>query len=588
MASPAHHAPCGGYDHVAMHGEALTLGGSPRLRYAEFIGPVGAIDCDSTEEQPRCVHQAASIAIVYAADMDPAGQRQRQQRHPHSAQTRSNSDTPRDSTPQGKPARALTTQEALIQHLLHHLTTTSRSESRSSPPGNTAATTPPDTTAPRTDEPHLVGGRPPCVPAAPPHNSVAASQQPESPGSRQAGSVTAAAAAAAAAAGGRHSAAELLHRDPLAAVLSWLHPGPSYAVPPVPPSLRLGLRQQPPDHVEQLQQQQDHQLPQQQQQQQRQWQEACLLRGSHTDSNTAEVDAGRVAGICHFNSFKPDPLLPNDVPDALQHRAGVILASAGLSSNSPSPSSAPPASHCPTDATGMWELPSYINHACIGNVTRYFIGDFMFVRAVEDLPRGKQLSYSYIIETEPLEERRDALRPHGFQCACEMCEEEGAAEADPKRRFMAAQLREQWEKLRGNITRLSSSPQHLPNYTRQLTNLLAQMRKAAAGRSWALGLSAPLCSLAHLHQTAGNHAAAARAYDEAYHALCRHQDPNEIVSTPSAITVALNCATMHCLGGDSKEAAGWIGVARSRWVVMYGCGDWFDTHFQRWLQALAP
>lgn len=78
MASPAHHAPCGGYDHVAMHGEALTLGGSPRLRYAEFIGPVGAIDCDSTEEQPRCVHQAAvctpqaSAPVMHSSSADQA------------------------------------------------------------------------------------------------------------------------------------------------------------------------------------------------------------------------------------------------------------------------------------------------------------------------------------------------------------------------------------------------------------------------------------------------------------------------------------------------------------------------------------
>lgn len=78
MASSALDAPCGHYDHVAMHSEALKLGGSPRLQYAEFIGPVGAIDCDSTEEQPCCTHQAevctleASAPVVQSASANQA------------------------------------------------------------------------------------------------------------------------------------------------------------------------------------------------------------------------------------------------------------------------------------------------------------------------------------------------------------------------------------------------------------------------------------------------------------------------------------------------------------------------------------
>lgn len=86
---------------------------------------------------------------------------------------------------------------------------------------------------------------------------------------------------------------------------------------------------------------------------------------------------------------------------------------------------------------------------------------------------------------------------------------------------------------------------------------------------------------------AGDFVSAAKAYEEAYLALCRFQDPEETVSTPSAITVALNCASMHCLSeGDQDEVFRWVGVARCRWVVMYGCGEWFDKHFRAWLHAM--
>ena len=68
----------------------------------------------------------------------------------------------------------------------------------------------------------------------------------------------------------------------------------------------------------------------------------------------------------------------------------------------------------------LWGLGSYVNHSCLANAHKVFIGDMMLLRAVRPLKTGEEITLSYI---SPLEEKRkDYLRGvWGIDCQCPLC-----------------------------------------------------------------------------------------------------------------------------------------------------------------------
>ncbi|KAJ4245047.1 hypothetical protein NW762_014256 [Fusarium torreyae] len=75
--------------------------------------------------------------------------------------------------------------------------------------------------------------------------------------------------------------------------------------------------------------------------------------------------------------------------------------------------------------SGLWLLASKINHSCIGNCRRSFIGDMQIIRAATDLPAGTELlfSYRYPSALESYQDVQKQLRGWGFECQCELCKE---------------------------------------------------------------------------------------------------------------------------------------------------------------------
>ncbi|QSZ28627.1 hypothetical protein DSL72_003126 [Monilinia vaccinii-corymbosi] len=70
---------------------------------------------------------------------------------------------------------------------------------------------------------------------------------------------------------------------------------------------------------------------------------------------------------------------------------------------------------------GIWLMASKINHSCLSNTQRSFLGDLQLVRATCDIPAETELTFWY---TEPAENRRKikkALGNWGFQCKCIIC-----------------------------------------------------------------------------------------------------------------------------------------------------------------------
>ncbi|KAM0342616.1 hypothetical protein ACHAPU_009344 [Fusarium lateritium] len=73
---------------------------------------------------------------------------------------------------------------------------------------------------------------------------------------------------------------------------------------------------------------------------------------------------------------------------------------------------------------GIWLIASRINHSCIGNCRRSFIGDMQIIRAARDMPAGEELLFPYRPSTAS--ESYQSVQKHlkdkwGFICACDLC-----------------------------------------------------------------------------------------------------------------------------------------------------------------------
>lgn len=64
-----------------------------------------------------------------------------------------------------------------------------------------------------------------------------------------------------------------------------------------------------------------------------------------------------------------------------------------------------------------------MNHSCIGNARRSFIGDMQIVRATEDLEEGSELfvCYAYPCDFDSYDEAQKRLNQWGFTCDCALC-----------------------------------------------------------------------------------------------------------------------------------------------------------------------
>ena len=71
---------------------------------------------------------------------------------------------------------------------------------------------------------------------------------------------------------------------------------------------------------------------------------------------------------------------------------------------------------------GIWLTASSINHSCLSNVRRSFIGDLQLVHATRDIPADTELTFWYHIPTGgSYEETQRGLQGWGFECDCAIC-----------------------------------------------------------------------------------------------------------------------------------------------------------------------
>lgn len=75
-------------------------------------------------------------------------------------------------------------------------------------------------------------------------------------------------------------------------------------------------------------------------------------------------------------------------------------------------------------STGLWVQAAYINHSCLANAKKEFVGDLMILRATKRIESGDEIFHSYD-EALDYDARQDALiTTWGFKCNCALCEAE--------------------------------------------------------------------------------------------------------------------------------------------------------------------
>ena len=71
---------------------------------------------------------------------------------------------------------------------------------------------------------------------------------------------------------------------------------------------------------------------------------------------------------------------------------------------------------------GIWLTASSINHSCLSNVHRSFIGDLQLIHATCDIPADTELAFWYQVPSEDsYEETQESLKSWGFACDCAIC-----------------------------------------------------------------------------------------------------------------------------------------------------------------------
>ncbi|KAF5682002.1 TPR domain-containing protein [Fusarium denticulatum] len=140
-----------------------------------------------------------------------------------------------------------------------------------------------------------------------------------------------------------------------------------------------------------------------------------LFHGDHKKLQITEcdrstvVDSFMVERIIHYNAVNTPKTTSNDFETRVFSKKGSSLEIDNMDSK--------------YSTSGIWLLASRINHSCVSNCRRSFIGDMQIIRATHEMSAGTELLLSYRtpITFESYEEVQKRLSTWGFKCACDIC-----------------------------------------------------------------------------------------------------------------------------------------------------------------------
>lgn len=94
----------------------------------------------------------------------------------------------------------------------------------------------------------------------------------------------------------------------------------------------------------------------------------------------------------------------------------------------------PTAANGPRQTKGLWTHASRMNHSCVPNTSRSFVGDMLAARAVRDIAAGEELSQAYTSVKAQYGRRQAAFQGWGFTCACALCAGEARSTAEEEKK----------------------------------------------------------------------------------------------------------------------------------------------------------
>lgn len=127
---------------------------------------------------------------------------------------------------------------------------------------------------------------------------------------------------------------------------------------------------------------------------------------------------------------------------------------------------------------GIWVQASYINHSCISNARRAFIGNMMIVRASRDMDTDTEITFWYRNPDGASANESDELFKNqwGFTCDCAICVDSRATNITihHKRQKLLQDLKQVFANAKGSINSPSSSSRQ---ETRQIERLLTALNQ---------------------------------------------------------------------------------------------------------------
>ncbi|KAJ5738057.1 hypothetical protein N7493_001212 [Penicillium malachiteum] len=106
---------------------------------------------------------------------------------------------------------------------------------------------------------------------------------------------------------------------------------------------------------------------------------------------------------------------------------------------------------------GVWSTASYINHSCLSNARRSFIGDMMIVRASRDLSPNTEITFWYQSPMDLYQKECTVNLEHwAFKCECALCQDARSSDRSvlSTRNRIIAELRRLFESSKINFRKI--------------------------------------------------------------------------------------------------------------------------------------
>jgi hypothetical protein len=120
---------------------------------------------------------------------------------------------------------------------------------------------------------------------------------------------------------------------------------------------------------------------------------------------------------------------------------------------------------------GFWIHTSYINHSCLPNSVRSFLGDMLFLRATRDIEQGEEITSQYVSPDLVYSARQESFKgTWEFECDCALCMHDKGVGQEREGRRMAI-----FEELKNTAGRIGDKPTTtaLKKFTKRLRDLEA-------------------------------------------------------------------------------------------------------------------